>query len=107
MNNIVTPSPLTTMAHFACSKLNGFLARRALHQANAKKILKKAIAISIAVDEISAKGGVMVCLMGLLTHRMGFFMMMAKKCFSSVLLLLFPSAGIIQRVRSAIWVSNS
>ncbi|KAA0554157.1 DUF927 domain-containing protein [Citrobacter braakii] len=57
MNNIVTPSPLTTMARFACSKLNGFLARRALHQANAKKILKKAIAISIAVDEISAKGG--------------------------------------------------
>lgn len=107
MNNIVTPAPLTTMARFACSKLNGFLARRALHQANAKKILKKAIAISIAVDEISAKGGRDGLPDGFVNSPHGLFMMMAKKCFSSVLLLLFPSAGIIQRVRSAIWVSNS
>ena len=49
MNKTTTLSPLTTMAPalFTCLKLNAFLARRALHLANAQKSLNKAAAINM------------------------------------------------------------
>ncbi|HFD3208537.1 TPA: hypothetical protein ACF25L_000787 [Escherichia coli] len=58
MNNKSTPSPLTTTApaRFACTKLNAFLARRALHLKVVRKNLNKAAAINIDLDDISKCG---------------------------------------------------
>ena len=58
MNNKSTPSPLTTTtpARFACTKLNAFLARRALHLKVVRKNLNKAAAIDIDLDDISKCG---------------------------------------------------
>ena len=58
MNKTTTLSPLTTMAPalFTCLKLNAFLARRALHLANAQKSLNKAAAINIGADDIAENG---------------------------------------------------
>lgn len=58
MNNKSTPSPLTTTApaRFVCTKLNAFLARRALHLKVVRKNLNKAAAIDIDLDDISKRG---------------------------------------------------
>lgn len=65
MNKTTTLSPLTTMAPalFTCLKLNAFLARRALHLANAQKVLTKRLLSILGLMTLLKMDAVMVCQM--------------------------------------------